>query len=150
MDILNSVPVRVNGAELIPGLLAEVRERIARRAHENFIERDSVHGRDLDDWLDAERELIIKLTPVVSAEGEDVFVEVILPDIDFPNLAVHVAPHQMVMSSDPDEDGLRLFQVIDLPFDICLDSVDAEKLQNMIRVTASSARKNLKAMLQNC
>ena len=30
------------------------------RAYEIFVERGSVHGRDLDDWLQAERELEVK------------------------------------------------------------------------------------------
>jgi hypothetical protein len=33
-------------------------ERIARRAYERFEERGREHGRDLEDWLEAERELL--------------------------------------------------------------------------------------------
>jgi hypothetical protein len=33
-------------------------QSIARRAYELFVERGCVHGRDLDDWLSAERELL--------------------------------------------------------------------------------------------
>jgi hypothetical protein len=36
-------------------------EEIARRAYEFFLSRGSEHGRDLDDWLRAERELQPKL-----------------------------------------------------------------------------------------
>jgi hypothetical protein len=32
-------------------------ETIARRAHELFQERGGVHGHDLDDWLEAERQI---------------------------------------------------------------------------------------------
>lgn len=32
-------------------------EEIERRAYEIFVARGSVHGGDLDDWLQAEREL---------------------------------------------------------------------------------------------
>ena len=35
--------------------------KIARRAYELFLARGSEHGRDLDDWLRAERELQPKL-----------------------------------------------------------------------------------------
>jgi len=37
------------------------REEIARRAYELFLARGSEHGRDLDDWFRAERELRPKL-----------------------------------------------------------------------------------------
>jgi len=33
-------------------------ERIARRAYQRFEERGGEHGRDLEDWLEAERELM--------------------------------------------------------------------------------------------
>lgn len=33
------------------------RERISRRAYERFQERGSEHGRDQEDWYEAEREL---------------------------------------------------------------------------------------------
>jgi DUF2934 family protein len=35
-----------------------ITEAIARRAHELFLERGSQHGHDLEDWLQAERELL--------------------------------------------------------------------------------------------
>ena len=139
MDILMSVPVRIYGPESIPIVLRGVRERIARRAYENFVERGSVHGHHIDDWLNAERELIIKLTPAVVVGGEDVFVEMILPEMDLSNLTVHVAPSQIVISSDQDAGDLQLCQVIELPVEISLDGVDAEQLQNVIRITAAIA-----------
>src|SRR5262245_11716823 len=116
MDILTSIPVRVNGPESITGVLENVRDRIALRAYENFVERGSVHGHDLDDWMNAERELIIKPMAVVLPQGEDIFLEMTLPEIDLPNLAVYVAPNQILVLSEPDEHGLQLCQVIDLPF----------------------------------
>jgi hypothetical protein len=33
------------------------RDAVARRAYELFLERGRTHGRDLQDWLDAERQL---------------------------------------------------------------------------------------------
>jgi HSP20 family molecular chaperone IbpA len=84
--------------------------------------------------------LIIKPVPVVRAHGADIFVEMLLPEIDLPNLTVHVAPSQLVISSDPDEDGLQLCQVIDLPYEISLDGVDAEQQRNTLHVTAAVAQ----------
>ena len=140
MDILTTIPVPLNGPESIAPLLEQVRERIAERAYENFTERGSVDGHDLDDWFIAERELIIKPAASVRAEPADIFVEMVLPEIDLPNLAVHIAPSQLLISSDPDEDGLQLCQVIDLPFEVSLDGVDAEQLHNVLRITAAVAQ----------
>ena len=37
--------------------VANVTDSVARRAFELFLERGAVHGRDLDDWLAAERQI---------------------------------------------------------------------------------------------
>jgi hypothetical protein len=47
-----SAATRSPGEPLEPRL-----ERIARRAHEIYEARGGQHGRDLDDWLRAEREI---------------------------------------------------------------------------------------------
>ena len=38
-------------------------EEVARRAYELFLSRDGQHGRDVDDWLEAERQLRSNGTP---------------------------------------------------------------------------------------
>lgn len=38
-------------------------EDVARRAYELFLSRDGQHGRDVDDWLEAERQLRTNGTP---------------------------------------------------------------------------------------
>jgi hypothetical protein len=38
-------------------------EDVARRAYELFLSRDGQHGRDVDDWLEAERQLRNNGTP---------------------------------------------------------------------------------------
>ena len=137
MDIVTTIPVRLNGPESIPLLLQEVHERIAKRAYESFVGRGAVHGHDLSDWLEAERELIINPAADVCVEQEDVFVEMTLPEIDLPNLTVHIAPRQLVISSDAEKEGFQICRVIDLPIAISLDGVDAERLHNVLRVTAA-------------
>ena len=139
MDILTSIPVAVYDGQNISSVIERVNGRISRRAYENFVARGSVEGHSLEDWLDAERETIIRLAPVVTVDPQDITVEVLLPEIDLPNLAVHIAPRQFLISSDIDEDGLQICQVIDLPYEVSMDGVDAEQTRNMVRVTAALA-----------
>ena len=139
MDILTSIPVAVYDGQNIPSVIERINQRISRRAYENFVARGCVDGHSLEDWLEAERETIIRLAPVVSVDPQDITVEVLLPEIDLPNLAVHIAPRQFLISSDIDEDGLQICQVIDLPYEVSMDGVDAEQTRNMVRVTAALA-----------
>jgi hypothetical protein len=39
-------------------MMALLKERIAERAHEKFVARGGLHGYDLEDWLEAEREVV--------------------------------------------------------------------------------------------
>jgi hypothetical protein len=49
--------VRAEGAEPVTRSGTPSSEKIRQRAFEIYIERGAVHGRDLDDWLQAGREL---------------------------------------------------------------------------------------------
>lgn len=139
MDIVTTIPVRLEGPESIPGLMEGVRQRIARRAYQSFVGRGAVHGYDLSDWLEAESELILRPDADVRVESENIFVEMTLPEIDLPNLTVHVASCQLVISADADQEGFQLCQVIDLPINVSLDGVDAELFHNVLRITAAVA-----------
>jgi len=137
MDIVTSIPVRIHSGESIPSFLDEVHARIARRAFQNFVDRGSIDGRHIEDWLEAEHELILKAAPKVFLSGEDLTVELDLPKLDPPNLAVRLAPRQLVISSDVDDEGFQVCQVIDLPAEISMDGVDAEQIDGLVRVTAA-------------
>ncbi len=45
-----------------------LRERIAKRAHEKFVARGGQHGYDLEDWLEAEREVVEEIKAEQKAE----------------------------------------------------------------------------------
>ena len=79
MDIVTTVPVPVKAPDTIAPLLEAVRDRVACRAFENYVRRGCVDGHDVDDWLDAERELIIKPIPIIRADRDDIFVKMVLP-----------------------------------------------------------------------
>jgi hypothetical protein len=38
-------------------------QRIAERAYQRFVERERIHGHDLDDWLEAERLILAEIGP---------------------------------------------------------------------------------------
>lgn len=140
MEISTSIPVSVYPGEGIAAILETVNRRIARRAYEIFVERGSVDGHSLEDWLDAERDLVIRATPEITLSDEDITIEVLLPTLDMPNVAVHIAPRQFLLSSDIDEEGFQICQVIDLPCEVSMDGVDAEQNRSMIRITAALAK----------
>jgi hypothetical protein len=46
-----------------------VRDMIRARAYEIFEERGRTHGHDLDDWLQAENEILLKLMPEAKSKS---------------------------------------------------------------------------------
>jgi hypothetical protein len=49
---------------------APTREEIELRAYQIYVERDGAHGQDVEDWLQAERELVEKYgKPVQNAKA---------------------------------------------------------------------------------
>lgn len=62
--------VSKNNVIRMPATMAALRdEEIAGRAYEIFLTRGAEHGRDLDDWLQAEREIAER--PVQPAVFQD-------------------------------------------------------------------------------
>jgi hypothetical protein len=55
-------PTEKSSSESQPqtGSGAPTREEIELRAHQIYVERGSAHGQDVEDWLQAERELLEK------------------------------------------------------------------------------------------
>ena len=58
-------------AQTVPG--APTHEEIELRAYQIYVERGGTHGQDVDDWLQAERELVEKYSqPVPKARAATV------------------------------------------------------------------------------
>ncbi len=60
------------GADSTPSKESPSREEIERRAYEIYLERGGSHGQDLEDWLQAERDLgekASKKAPAGMAKG---------------------------------------------------------------------------------
>ncbi len=68
--------------------LLEAYERVARRAHAKYLERGAAPGSELDDWLTAERELLLDLSVDISESADCVYA---LASVANPNGAgVHI------------------------------------------------------------
>jgi HSP20 family molecular chaperone IbpA len=71
--------------------------------------------------------------------ADDLIIEMTLPEIELPNLTLRAEAAQLVVSSDPNDDGLQLMHVIDLSSVISLDGLDAERTRNKFRITTALA-----------
>ena len=131
----------------------EMRERIMRRAHEIFSGNGGIVGRELDDWLQAERELV--WTPAVEVvEKDNSFrIEIAVPGVDPRDLDIEVTPEDILIKADvrhqhDEKNGEvhicefahgSLFRSIRLPRKIDADKVKAEFKNGLLTLNAPVA-----------
>jgi HSP20 family molecular chaperone IbpA len=100
--------------ERLPNLRADVEqvyERIAARAYEYFTERGCVNGYDVDDWIRAERELLLKPNARLRREDSGFIIDVDLGNAGPADVQIRVTPRQMLVVSVAFE-GRQIFQIV--------------------------------------
>ena len=131
----------------------QMQDRIMRRAYDIFERNGRVFGRDLDHWLQAEREFLWK--PAVELrEGDGEFVlEAAVSGLDPKDIDIEVTPEDIVLKADIQhehkekkgtlhicefESG-RMYRSIHLPKRVNPDKVKAEFNNGLLRLTAEIA-----------
>ncbi len=86
--------------------LAQVRERIGKRAFELYCGRACANTAE-SDWLEAEREtVLIPLAGIEDRDG-DIRITAAVPDVDADHLTVDVLPGSIVVEGEPAGDPSR-------------------------------------------
>jgi HSP20 family protein len=130
-------------------LTPEISELIARRAYELFESRGFEHGQDREDWLRAQSEILVNV-PVDIRETDTGFtIRADVPGFVEQDLQALVAPRALFITgkrqeaSDQKEGKTvsserhanQIFRVLDLPYEIDPDTVDATLNDGTLVVT---------------
>jgi HSP20 family molecular chaperone IbpA len=78
--------------------IAEIRHKIAHRAHESFASRGFTHGHDLADWFHAESELFREMPIKVTETDQAVTVKAGVPGFIEKHLEISVEPRWLVIA----------------------------------------------------
>ena len=128
--------------------MADSHGLVARRAYELFSVSGFTHGRDLDDWLQAESE-ILKSVPLEVSETQDaITAKAKLPGHSAKDIEIHVEPRRLFVSGQPQENAVEkkvktihsgrglswLFCSLDLPVLIDPDKVSATLSNSELRI----------------
>jgi hypothetical protein len=114
-------------------------QRVARRAHEIFLNRGEAPGRDLDDWLMAEEELVNPSDVIMGIEDSHVVATITVPDVEPTTLLAKITPHEVLLISGPDDSGRRVFQKARFPQEVDMSETQAEFFQDSVTVFAKIA-----------
>lgn len=146
-----TLPIR--RAETVFNDLREMEQRIMNRAYDIFLGSGGIFGRDLDNWLAAEKELVWK--PAIELEEKNnVFkLAVTVPGVDSKDLDIEVTSDDLLVKAEfrhehKDEKGKvhacefvanNLFRAIHFPKKIDPNKVKAEHKNGMLFITAEIA-----------
>jgi HSP20 family molecular chaperone IbpA len=133
--------------------IEKMERQIERRAYELFEGRGCEVGRDMDDWLAAERELV--WSPPISVEESDgeITIRLSAPGFEPEQIDVELTPQDLLVEAAAHEQRekgkgktrakklrtTRLFRSVHLPRAIDPDTAEAELSNGVLRLTAKVA-----------
>jgi HSP20 family molecular chaperone IbpA len=134
-------------------------EEIARRAHELFDHRGREQGRELDDWLQAESELIHPVPVEIVEMADKIKVRAEVPGFGADDLELSVEPRQLTIAgrinlnrhepNEPVADGRlrskQIFKVINLPVEVQTARVEFELKDGVLNIALPIAFKSLRS-----
>lgn len=133
--------------------IESVTESIRKRAFELFQKHDGKLGSDVEDWLEAERDVVLSPASELIDEDKDFKVRIAVPGFDAKDIEVSALPDALVIeavSSHTHEgkDGAvcfcefsekQLFRRLGLPATVDVDRVTASLDKGILQVTAPKA-----------
>jgi HSP20 family protein len=132
----------------------EIQERITRRAYEIFERNGAVFGRELDNWLQAEEELLWKPSIELREKDGELLLEAALSGVDPNDVEIEVTPEDIILKAETqhqhqEQKGIvhicefttgTMFRSIHLPKKINPDRVKAEFNNGLLRLIAQIAQ----------
>jgi HSP20 family molecular chaperone IbpA len=102
--------------------LLQAYEYVERRAYEIFVERGGEPGRELEDWLSAERELLLPITVDIEESADYVRALATAPGFTGSQIGVGIERRWLAIiayrDSPPEAPPLQVFSVHQLPADV--------------------------------
>ena len=133
--------------------LDKIHDQIVRRAYDIFCSNGGMFGKEIDDWLQAERELVWKPAIDLEEKDDEFLLQIAVPGVDPTNIDIEVTPEDILVKADlhhehKEEKGEvyacefaagNLFRSVHLPKKIDADKVKAEFKHGMLTLKAPVA-----------
>jgi HSP20 family protein len=126
----------------------QMQDRIMRRAYDIFHGTGDILGRDLDNWLQAERELTWKPAIELREKDDEFRLQLTVPGVDPKDIDIEVTPEDILVKAalshehKEDKDNVHicefeagnLFRSVHLPKRIDPDKVKAEYQNGILKL----------------
>jgi HSP20 family molecular chaperone IbpA len=154
--VMSRIAIQMFRNELAPSFVEEAGklfDAIRQRAFSLFELRGFSPGRDLDDWLAAEREILWS-PPVEMIENEKEFrIQIAVPGCEAKDIQITALPESIVVQTEPvrtheKEEGTthiseigtrKLYRRLDLPSPIDLETITATLDRGLLRLMVPKA-----------
>ena len=134
--------------------LQQMHDRIMKRAFEIFDGNGHTFGRDLENWLQAERELVWKPSIELEEKDNKFLLQVALPGVESKDIDIEVTPEEILVKADLHREQKEkkgkvhtsefasgnFFRAVRLPKKIDPEKVKAEFKDGMLHLTADVAQ----------
>ena len=131
-----------------------MRDRITRRAYDIFTTSGGIFGKDLEDWRQAEQELVWRPAIELTEKGDQFRLELAAAGVDPKNIDIEVTPEDILIQADVHHEHGEtkgdvyacefahgnLFRSIHLPKKIEPEKVKAEFKNGLLTLNAPIAR----------
>ena len=77
-----------------------MRDRIMRRAYDIFTSNGGLFGKDTEDWMQAERELVWRPAIELTEKDDEYRLELAAPGVDPKNIDIEVTPEDILIRAD--------------------------------------------------
>jgi HSP20 family protein len=130
--------------------LNSLHDRVMRRAYDIFKHSDHIFGRDLDNWLRAEEELVWKPSIELEEKGDEFRIQMGVPGVEPKDIDIEVTPEDIIVKAEmrhehKEDKGKvhvcefasgNLFRAIHLPKRIDPNKVKAEFKNGILNLVA--------------
>jgi HSP20 family protein len=130
-----------------------IQDRIMQRAYDIFRSNGGIFGRDIANWLQAERELVWRPSIELEEKDNEFRLQVAVPGVDPKDIDIEVTPEDILVKADVRHEHREkerevhicefasgsLFRSIHLPKTIDTDKVKAEFKNGMLNLKAPIA-----------
>ena len=100
-----SKKIRIAGSDGLRYRAKALQRRVAQRAYELFESRGCKDGHDLEDWLCAERELLVPMPIELSEYDDSIIVQAQVPGFKDTELEISVDPRRLYISGKREQGG---------------------------------------------
>jgi DUF2934 family protein len=135
---MTTIPIQFSSSILDE--LENVYDDITKRAYEKFLSRGCSGSIDIDDWLEAEREILLKPEARLVEKRGHYIVRFYLPKVNPSYVRVFLTADDLVVQSSGAHSNYRIFKMLHFPDRIDLRRVRTAWVRGRLIVVALKAR----------